>query len=669
MAEEEEIRLAIKMVDENASKGVQKLTSDIKALDKAIEAMTERADDLDVRVIPPLRNLQTPGGRKALDAAEKELKATRKAIAANVKLLIVKDKQLMAERVKLAILKKVRKAIDDTTVLNQRQLNLAGKVSDEYKKQLQTKEKQKELQRKMGKQAKKDAGVEEEKGKSQVRTYTVMSKRGIRTIATMRGTQGVIFGILLQMGQMFIQNVAAGMQKLVELEKVGRRIALLQMGGGLGGIGGALGGVMGGLTGGGMWKGSGVPTLTGATMEQLRMQSGLDITDEQLIQLGVNAETLGEKGEDFLKNFVKFAYDFDIASEDFNDAIALFTLMAQRTPGGTGAIIQQMGGMAPMARQAGWDFAQIGVIFDAMDNAGVHFNNLSGVIQQVIEDDNDLSRQIIGMDGNLRTFDEVIDILILEVQNLEKQAGDSSTAIALFGFEGYEAIKAIEGLRDETHNWTDLQGLSNDLQVEANQNQKDLNTLWKDSTEKTMNELDRALSNLQMSLAQTLQPAIEFIARSLTGLFDWLADLIEPGVKKTRGAQEAMGMEAGSMLAAWLEEQTAAARVGGPRETRYGAKGEYTVATADEARLAALTRREGESLADFWNRIADLFTGEGGELPGPEPPESPILRTPPTRRAGGGVGTGSTTHITHNYITVHDNDRLLRDMIRVNINV
>jgi len=660
--DEERVRLIFEVVNKQAKKEIadieRTLTQLYEKQEENLQKIKRTQDALDVaRTMTPGEDVD-----RLIKKGEKKVKDAKKENEIAKKQAQYLEKQLKA----LKNINHFAKIANTHAKMGEKTHKKDLKVLEEINKVMEERiRKEKDVAKKQKARMKELAGETTEvkkQSKIKARYYTVISRRGIRGIMTMRGIYGVALGLMAQMGQFFLMQVVAGLQKLKEIEATARKLALTKVAVTGGALGQAYAGARTGMLGGGMWAGTGIPTLTGAGMEQLRLQSGLKITDEQLTQIGISAQFAAEAEDEFLKNFIKFVYEFNIAAEDFDDAIAMFSLMGAGTAGGTGALTTQLGAMAPVARQAGWDWREVMVMYDELQkegkNATVLFNNMATVIQGLIEDDSQLSHQVIGVDGKLRDLSDIIWIIDNTMGQFASDTEATNWAIEQFGYEGYEAINAMRGMIDEQHDWTDLQEESREAQEAANKAVEEQVAIWDESLEAHLNEFDKAIADVQTSLATKLEPTIILVVDALAGLFGFIATMLAPEKKEKMEAAAEIG-EVAEDVVDWMGEQERIMPV-----QRGRGIGFETVMPEE------FKRREGESEAEYWRRMEELYyAANPGEIPEEEPPSSPVVRTGGRRSTRGVPAGSSVTHTTHNYITVHDNDRLIRDLIRVNVNV
>ncbi|MHA2096540.1 MAG: hypothetical protein ACW98F_18115, partial [Candidatus Hodarchaeales archaeon] len=220
-------------------------------------------------------------------------------------------------------------------------------------------------------------------------------------------------------------------------------------------------------------------------------------------------------------------------------------------------------------------------------------------------------------------------------------------AMGEFGAKGVEAFEVLGLFIDDMHESNTLIQEGNDLQQAANDAVGDTATLYQESVTAKINDLSTSIENFQMALANLL-------AGPLKGFLDVATDVVN----------ELSGIPAG------IEEREARG------ETIFAPPGGTMQPGINPAYSGGVGEKDTRFLDWFLNFLHDPFGLNEDQIFGDE--EDPEEETSPAIRGRGRGGdirnisnrrSSTRSSVTHNYITIMDNDSMLRGLLGVNINV
>ena len=546
----------------------------------------------------------------------------------------------------------------------QKELDKRKKVQAQLDRALKTEAKKKK------KAAEKTAAVEAQANKSwftklkeKMRLYSVFSKNGVRMITTMRGAAGVALGVISAAGQVMAQQILQGLRHLVRYEAVARNIAFIQAGQTGASLTELYGAALGAYTtpGGTQWPEAGITRTEGAGLDILNLKSGLEFSKEQMVSIATLSKFINEESGSFMTNLINYIKIFGIEKEAFDDTINSFAMISGMSMGGSGQIGQGFDYLAGLGRKAKWDPMQFLTIQKEMIAAGRDTSRfwraLSSVMGKLIEDDSKLVEGIRKADKSLRSLDEILWILDESYDRHEGSIDSSAWAFEMFGNRGSEAVEALGIFVDDLHETSSLVADGNELQAAANTAAEDTATIYQESIAAKLAALTTSIENFQMALANLLAGPLKQFMEVTTEVLNVVADPDEL-IKDLTSFREAMGpsmMEAGQEGSWILDPETGQL---GPVKER-----------EEVPDIMKPVYDQGEEVANwlgsFFENLAAFLTGE-------EPEASPAIRG---SGRGGSIKnvtdrrSSSESSVTHNYITIMDNDSMLRGLLGVNLNV
>lgn len=541
----------------------------------------------------------------------------------------------------------------------QKELNKRKKIQAQLDRALKTEAKKKK------KAAEKAAAVEAEANKSwftklkeKMRLYSVFSKNGVRMITTMRGAAGVALGVVAAAGQVMAQQILQGLRHLVRYEAIARNIAFIQAGQTGAPLTELYSAALGAYTkpGGTQWPEAGITRTEGAGLDVLNLKSGLEFSKEQMVSIATLSKFINEESTSFMTNLINYIKIFGIEKEAFDDTINSFAMISGMSMGGSGEIGQGFDYLAGLGRKAKWDPMQFLTIQKEMIAAGRDTSRfwraLSSVMAKVIEDDSKLVEGIRGANKQLRSLDEILWILDESYDKHEGSIDSSAWAFEMFGARGAEAIEALGIFVDDLHETNSLVADGNELQAAANKAAEDTATIYQESVAAKLAALTTSIENFQLALANLLAGPLKDFMDVATDLINELAEVPD----KIAEAEE-VGIPSIAPISAGADPGISPMYQGpGNTDTRFI-----------------------DWMQSVFNDIMGIPQDYGKEEEpeeedetGPETPESPPLRG--AKRSGSIKNvtdrrSSSQSSVTHNYITIMDNDSMLRGLLGVNLNV
>jgi hypothetical protein len=393
------------------------------------------------------------------------------------------------------------------------------------------------------------------------------------------------------------------------------------------------------------WSGSGISRTEGAGLDVLNLKSGLEFSKEQMVEIATLSKFIGEESSGFMMNLINYIRIFSIEKDAFDDTISSFAMISGMSLGGSGEIGQGFDYLAGLGRQAGWDPQQFLIIQKEMIASGRDTSRfwraLSSVMADVIKDDTKMAESVRKADNSLRGLDEILWVLDESYDRHEGYVDSAAWAMGEFGPRGLEAIEALGIFVDDMHETSSIAQEGAEFQKTANEAVKDAGEIYREQVSAKLTNLSQSLEDFQTALANLLAgPLKDFIdvGTGVIGGGTAMAEFIQKGIEEDKGFGPSM-FDAGSTFK----------------------DDEYIDSEAMKKFLEWLHDPLGMNKEN-------LFIDE-------EPPEE---ESSPAIRGGGRGGSiknvssrrsSSTSNVTHNYITIMDNDSMLRGLLGVNLNV
>jgi TP901 family phage tail tape measure protein len=187
---------------------------------------------------------------------------------------------------------------------------------------------------------------------------------------------------------------------------------------------------------------------------------------------------------------------------------------------------------APLAKQLGISLEELAAATEIMANAGMRGEQAGTTLRMAMirlsdppkkarEALEDLGVSIKDAHGNFRPFSDIVDQLrdgLKGMSNAEKVAALS----AIFGAEAVSGMLNIIDAGPEK-----LNKLTKSLQNSAGASAKTAAQM-KNNLAGALQELQGAFETAQISIGESLTPAVRKVAEALKGLFDWFNQLSEP---------------------------------------------------------------------------------------------------------------------------------------------
>jgi hypothetical protein len=536
--------------------------------------------------------------------------------------------------------------------------------------------------------------------KERMRLYSVFSKDGVRMITTMRGAAGVALGIIAGAAQVFAQQILQGLRHIMKYEEIARNIAFIQAGTTGESLSSAYNVAFSAYTtpGGTQWGEAGIPRVEGAGLDILNLKSGLEFSKEQMITIATLSKFINEESDSFMRNLVGYIKIFGIEKEAFDDTINSFALLSGMSMGGSGELTQGLDYLAGLGKQAGWDPMQFltiqkEVIAQGRDSSRF-WRQLNTIIQKVIDSDANLVEGIRHADKSLRSFDQILWILDESYDEHEGYIDSASWALGEFGAKGVEAFEALGLFVDDIHELNTLDAEGIDLRNKANDAQDETADILKNSVGAKLIDLSESIEDFQMALANLLAGPLKDFMVAGTDILDTVSIGIEESqrILEGRETQESAITEWARRQGMTTEQQDIWAEQGKREgDLDLGMLADillspFTGTSGKSERAKWFERKEDEELADYNARIFNQFCRDNPDspycadydvlgLPGGEAPDFDFQpeASPAIRGRGGSTQninrTSSSSNVTHNYITIMDNDSMLRGLLGVNINV
>ena len=495
--------------------------------------------------------------------------------------------------------------------------------------------------------------------KQRFRLYTVMSSRGARMIATMRGAAGAALGALGVVGQFALQTIQQGIQSLMKYERLALQFAFTQAGQGVG-FGGAYDVAYGGLTSqrgmGKDWAQVGLGREEGAQLQLMNLKSDLNFTKEQLTRIGLSSKLAGEEAGSYFSNLINWMRLFRVESKDYDETIAMFAMMSGQVMGGSGALTEGLDYIAGAALEAEWDPRSFMVIMEEVEeshhDASRFMRGFTAVLSKLIKDNTVLDDSVRDGTGSLRSLDEVIWALNKGYREHKGYVDSSAWAFAKFGDRGAEVINVLGSLIDEGHDFSIIMGKVNEIQEIANDTMTEAEETMDETFLVTMKELDLAIEDFQMTIAKTIAPALKEFLIALTAVINFVTDLTDPGSAINEQKKDIIASQRERLEAYDWETLGAAGKA-------MSEKGIFQNMGLNKT-IAGWTA---QFVAERFGR-PEAYGGDDDD----EEESSPAIRGGSGGRIANSIRK-SSSRVTHNYITVMDNDSMIRGLLGANINV
>ncbi|MEK4305847.1 phage tail tape measure protein [Oceanobacillus sp. FSL K6-0251] len=253
----------------------------------------------------------------------------------------------------------------------------------------------------------------------------------------------------------------------------------------------------------------GVMSLAAASGEDLATVS--DIVTDALSAFGLSAEDSGR----------------------FADVLAAASANANTNVSGLGNAFKYV---APVAGALGYSVEDTATAIGLMSNAGIKgekagtalrtmMTNLAKPTDQMKTEMDRLGISLTDGEGNMKSFDEIMDDLRSSFSGLSEEQ-QASAAATIFGKEAMSGALSIVNASEE--DYKKLAGAIEDSNGAA----KEMSDIMEGTLGGTLREIKSGLEGFMISVYETMLPALEMGAEKLKGLVQWLNNL-SPAAKVT----------------------------------------------------------------------------------------------------------------------------------------